>query len=167
MFFTSESTKTWFKDLPTRQKIFLHQYDIIYKSFCPENSSICNNFLPNTIDEADHAQYLLLKNNIIHLYLTGNNDASQVCASLLSKCLPQKDIAPSVNLYFTNKIDPQVSHVKVSRMSFGKQKFKASKKLFGELAIGRQVPSKPYSFRVAPKSIATSIEYLQAQLPMG
>ena len=89
---------------------------------------------------------------------------SQVCASLLSKSLPQKDIAPYVKLYFTNKIDPQVSHVNVSRMSFGKHKFKTSKKLFGELAIGKQVPSQPYRYRVASKSIAVSIEYLQAQL---
>ena len=57
-------------------------------------------------------------------------------------------------------------HIKEGRSTFGKYKFHGSRTLFSKLMIGNPVPPRFYSYWVKPEQIATSIQFLQEQLPV-
>ena len=84
----------------------------------PSNPLLCNNCIEDIVPENEHQQLLHLKRNLANLYLTGSNEVSTVCASILCKSLHHNQIQSSITNTFESTADPE-NPMNVSRLKFG------------------------------------------------
>ena len=126
-------------------EIFLQNFLALSTTFCPANPDVCRNFLPTITQEEEYIQLLKLKKNVIELYLTGNDDVSAVCSSLLATSLPLDSLDSSVRSCFENGVD--ISDTKVNkRYVYRKFRYTHAKK--GSILCAEVMVSKSRSIGV-------------------
>ena len=132
----------------------------LHRLLIPEDPKTCSMFnikLGQDSPMFDHA---------CDLYLRGDNPTSAVCAALMAKSFHQQHIKVSIEKRIDEMPVSVICKINKHRQGFGDMRFKSSRHLFKKLQVGKSVVNRVYPYRISPEKIATSIAYLQNQLPV-
>ena len=131
----------------------------------PDNPQIAKKIDCTPIE--NEAKYDKLTKSIGDLYLFGAPNVSVVCSCLLSTSLSHKDITSLVQQRIVaHNASPSTIKLTTGRMTFGRFKFRIYKGIFSRLVTGEGLEKQKYIFRVNPTKIASSIEFVQDNLPV-
>ena len=131
----------------------------------PDNPQIAKKIDCTPIE--NEAKYDKLTKSIGDLYLFGSPDVSVICSSLLSASLSHKDVTILVQQRIAaHNTSPSTIKLTTGRMTFGRFKFRIYKGTFSRLVSGEGLEKQKYIFRVNPTKIASSIEFVQDNLPV-